>query len=806
MLRHRRQRWAAMDFLLASYRKQKKWVRLRQLLLLLSRLAIALILIALLCGWTGSRGLLDVLGGRTTHHVVILDDSYSMGDQSVGGADGEVGVFAIAGENSDATVEGGVSSAYRRALATIQDLTRNLAGQEGEHQLTVMRSSRAAMSVRGGSQSGDVAADLSSQTISEDARLVNRLMATTASPTPVDMIPAIDLASELIDSTPADEKYLYIVSDFRQREWNSADRIAESLQGIGGDVEIRLVDCAAEPSVNLGITALSPSPDVWVAGVPLVVRVTVKNFSEKTVANVPVTIRVIQYPESQRQVDPSVAVSGEVETLPELMIDSLAGGEEITKTFQVYVAQSGTHAIQADLPSDALAIDNRRYCTLPLSKAERVLIIDSDVDTRGAYHVSSVLNPGSQVSVGAIPEVQPPSFLRSIDYETLSGYRAVYLIDLQEISDNAADALSEYVRRGGGVCWFLGDKVDASSYNQTLLGGQRRLLPAPLTEPVPLEERADSAPGDLRFTDGSDLLGPLRSGGDGVLALVGLTKSWGLQLESEALAETPELDYVSDFSTILTREDGLPILTQHEFGRGRILTAMMGLNGQWTNWPGDPSFVVFLLQANAWLWSAASPPVSRLADDAYEKRIDASTNLRQATFLPPSIAVPRIPFQVEGEELKAERASDSDRFLFRLDPSEMLIRGDEHVEDVLQPGLAEWGFMGTDGLFRVTPEASVVLPSDGELSRVDHGVVLQQLTPLNVQFIERRSWNQEAISAGSSSMALLLILILGVFLAIEQALAYWASYHVKSVATQTTTGKSVGMGFRSTSATQGGSR
>ena len=33
--------WAAMDFLLASYRKQKKWIRLRQLLLLLSRLAVA---------------------------------------------------------------------------------------------------------------------------------------------------------------------------------------------------------------------------------------------------------------------------------------------------------------------------------------------------------------------------------------------------------------------------------------------------------------------------------------------------------------------------------------------------------------------------------------------------------------------------------------------------------------------------------------------------------------------------------------------------------------------------------------------
>ena len=63
MLRHRRQRWAAMDFLLASYRKQKKWIRLRQLLLLLSRLAVAAVLIALLCGWTGGGQILGSIGG-----------------------------------------------------------------------------------------------------------------------------------------------------------------------------------------------------------------------------------------------------------------------------------------------------------------------------------------------------------------------------------------------------------------------------------------------------------------------------------------------------------------------------------------------------------------------------------------------------------------------------------------------------------------------------------------------------------------------------------------------------------------------
>ena len=136
--------------------------------------------------------------------------------------------------------------------------------------------------------------------------------------------------------------------------------------------------------------------------------------------------------------------SGQIESLPALLIESLDAGQEITKTFQVFVTEQGTHAIEVALPDDALAVDNVRSCTLPLSDVEKVLVIDSDPDGRGSYHVSSVLNPGSQVRIGAIPDVKTPSFLRSATLETLAPYRAVYLIDLPEISENAADALAQY--------------------------------------------------------------------------------------------------------------------------------------------------------------------------------------------------------------------------------------------------------------------------------------------------------------------------------------------------------------------------
>ena len=38
MMRHRRVKWAAMEFLLASYKKHRKWIWLKQLLLLFAEL------------------------------------------------------------------------------------------------------------------------------------------------------------------------------------------------------------------------------------------------------------------------------------------------------------------------------------------------------------------------------------------------------------------------------------------------------------------------------------------------------------------------------------------------------------------------------------------------------------------------------------------------------------------------------------------------------------------------------------------------------------------------------------------------
>lgn len=773
-----------MDFLLASYRKQKKWIVLRQLLLLLARLAVAALLIAMLCGWTGGRQLLGALGGQSTHHVIILDDSYSMADASAG------------------------ATAYERSLKALEDLTRRLASDDGHHQLTVMRASRAAMAVRGGRESGDAAADLSAQTIGSDARLINRVMATEASPLRVDLVPALDLAGELLEATPADSRYLYIASDFRRRDWQSPERLAESLQRFSGtDTKVRMVDCAGNPAPNLGITDISPQPDVWVAGVPVVVSVTVRNYGQTPVTNVALSSRVIRYGRGAEVADPTRRFSGEVEPQPAVVIESLEGGAQVTKSFQVFVTESGTHAVEVALPEDALAIDNRRACTLPLSDVEKVLVIDGDADARGAYHVASVLDPGSQVRIGAIPEIQPPSFLRSATLETLAPYRAIYLIDLPEIGENAAAALSAYVRRGGGLAWFLGSQVQPEAYQQTLLAGDRQLLPAPLGEVTSLPPSDDSAAaGDVVLGEETGLLQPLRGGGDAAFSLVAVSKSWSLAAETPGEETEPVEAAESDPAEAplrvrepLRRRDGQPLVTQHEVGRGRVITVLAGLDGSWTNWPGDPTFVVFLLQSNAALWSGAAPPTRRLVDEPLVRALPPEQYASEVTFLPPS-QPPRVPLELsaspdpagsadtaggpDGDTEAADRSESQDEQdagrRVGFDPVEMVIADEPNVSEILRPGIAEWMLTLADGRTEVVPVASVIRLGEGDLARADKAEITRALEPVEVEFIDSQVWSGQNRTAGSSALTLWMLGLLVAFLAIEQALAYWAGYHISS--------------------------
>ncbi len=80
LLRHRTVRWGAMEFLLKSHKRQRHWLWLKQLLLLLSRMAAVALAALVAAQWVAPKQWSFLLGVAATRHSVLLDDSLSSSD------------------------------------------------------------------------------------------------------------------------------------------------------------------------------------------------------------------------------------------------------------------------------------------------------------------------------------------------------------------------------------------------------------------------------------------------------------------------------------------------------------------------------------------------------------------------------------------------------------------------------------------------------------------------------------------------------------------------------------------------------
>src|SRR4051812_16566146 len=79
-MRFKRIRWAAMEFLLKSQKRNRRRLIIEQLLLLLLRILLVLLAGLLLARFLGF-AFAGFLGPQNTVHVVVLDDRLSMTDQ-----------------------------------------------------------------------------------------------------------------------------------------------------------------------------------------------------------------------------------------------------------------------------------------------------------------------------------------------------------------------------------------------------------------------------------------------------------------------------------------------------------------------------------------------------------------------------------------------------------------------------------------------------------------------------------------------------------------------------------------------------
>ncbi len=744
MLRHRKLKWAAMDFLLESHRRNRRWVMLKQWLLLAARMLAMFLLVAMLAKWVSSSQLLGLLGGQATHHYILLDDSYSMADA----------------DQSD--------SAYTRGLRAVSGLVRSISKETGQHQLTLLRFSRAALAERAGADQTriDAAADLIAQSVPRDpAKLLDRLSATQ--PTALQLSPeaALDLITPLIVDNNTEKAHIYLLSDLRRNEFGEPEVLHNKLRGlVDGSATIHLIDCGQESASNLSVASVEPEQEIWAAGVPLMIRFQVRNQSNQVARNVVVKVRSISYAEGTTEPHAERPYSGETLDLPPVLIQQIDAGETVTRQVQVIFGLPGKHVVEVQLPSDSLATDNRRWCVIGIRDAQRVLLVDGEVNQSNAFYFQTVLAPDVRLRTGMSSEQVDATYLRDVPPETLADFDVVALLDVPRLEPQAISKLEEFCRSGGGLFVICGRNTNLQFVNESLHRSGEGFFPLKLEEIREIELPSGQVEPQVVATE-HPILAPLRQLSVSPFSL--------LRIRQLIVPTEDSLD-VAGTEVVATGPGGIPLLIDKGLGEGRIVAMLTGLTNDWSTWAQDPTFVVAALRTLGYLGSFRRAATSQPIGSSMEMVVSGTPVLPEAeVLLPPSgEGAPRMRL------LRQVAIDEKNTAVSRLKLEIDLVQSDRDVIDgLLRPGIIETWMIDSQGRKIFQNFAQNVAASEGNLERVTYSELEKKLSDIPLDIRTAQAVSGTGLNSPEAAHSTLLMGLLAALLLGEQLLAYSASYH-----------------------------
>lgn len=702
MLRHRRVQWAAMEFLLASQKKNRTWVLLKQLLLLATRMAVVAALV-LLVAQPRLRGQWAEWFGGTTHHIVLLDDSFSMSDRW------------------------GDTSAFEQAKGVVERIARD-AGREGAQKFTLLRFSQAGRLLRG------TQPDLLGENI--DAEFGDRLHDLVAPMKPsqsaADATAALDAVDQLLEDSQGEQRVVYLVSDFRARQWDDPSAAHKHLtdwQAAG--TQLYFINCVDGARPNLAITELAAGAGTRAAGVPLFMEVSVANYGDSPVKDVPVLV------EADGQAQPAV-------TIP-----SIPPRRTVKERFPVRFVTGGEHRITARLEADAVEADNFRYAVIDIPLTLPVLLVDGDPEAQDARYLNAVFAPGGPVPTGLSPRIEGPRYLNS---NPLDPFRAIYLLNVDRLEKSAIAALEKYVQDGGGVSIFLGPRSQPEFINKELYREGQGIFPLPLERPAELYvDHLEKAP-DLEVTR-HPVFKIFEGEKNGFLPLVRVNRY-------VSVPKTWQPDANGSVQVLARLRNGAPLAVERKVGRGRVVAFLTTAAPVWNNWAREnPSFVVAMLELQSYLSQQVAAEAPHVVGAPLELKLDPSRYEPQVRFTTPDAA-----------PLATTEAV--------LEPSGQL-RATLPNTDLC--GIYEARLTQKDGKEELRRWAVNVEPEEGDLKTTSAADLAARLPELKYHYDTAATFQYDEEERTGTNLALPLLYLLIFLLVGEMILAWSASYHAPSL-------------------------
>lgn len=646
--------WAAMRFLLESRRKNRRRLRIEELILLALRVLVCLLIGLALANIRGG----TILGGAGTPiaHVFIVDDSLSMGQRAGGSTIFAKAVTSVA--DLVATLPDGDAVAFVSAtqpeadeffgrLVFAQDLRGGRSGAAGEGpRLTALKLT-----------------DLRAR-FPEALAAARKVLA-----------PQKDMV-----------RRVYLVSDFRRTEFAdraAVDAMRKGFADLADDgAELVLLDYGLPARSNLAIEKVELLDRVAVAKVKARLQVSVRNHGTDPAENTALTVQV----------------GGA--TLPAIPLDPIGPGERAVKSFTYTFAEPGSAAVRVSVTPDLLPADNTAVLAVPVHESVRVLLVDGAPDAANpvagaAFCLARAIDPNGTGEYGQRADIVPATNLTEVRFDD---YDAVILANVGEFPAGRDEAgrvtypqlaaLADYVREGGGLAVFLGDRVNLDFYNGPMLAAGAGLSPLRLAAPVP------ATPDPARFVR----LRPDSIAADPMLrvftgrgeAFTRLVRFYVYMPAAESASPAPAAP--AGPAQVLARfddRDSSPAVVRRAFGRGTVMMWYSSADVRWTDWPKDLTFLPVINDMVAALarsdGSAYDAPVGVKISHVLPPALADATAVTMTTPAYPEEDVVALVPRIEGKRKVVEYAPVRRAGLYELkftlaDKSERSVRFSRHVD------------------------------------------------------------------------------------------------------------------------------
>jgi hypothetical protein len=244
---------------------------------------------------------------------------------------------------------------------------------------------------------------------------------------------------------------------------DGATQIAAAVKAVPGGAAIYLVNAGREQTENVAVTDATPTADVVPANSTLLVRTRVLDAGQ----GVPVRVEL--------------HIDGQLRGEQEL---PLAKNDAARHEFTVRGLANGFHqGLVRVRGGGGLAFDDVRYFTVAVNAPTRVLAV-SDQE-RDARSWMLALAPDELVQQQRARYVTTWVSTDRLAGTKLSDYSVVALLNVSSVPASAWRAIEDFVRTGGGLGVFPGDRVERENYNQA---PAQAVLPARLVGVVAPEK------------------------------------------------------------------------------------------------------------------------------------------------------------------------------------------------------------------------------------------------------------------------------------------------------------------------------